>query len=51
MDVTDVHGTVANGFEPVMDAFQRNFAQDAGVGAALTVYQHGARTPRTRSCS
>ncbi|MBT2224717.1 serine hydrolase domain-containing protein [Nonomuraea sp. NEAU-A123] len=43
MDVTEVHGTVANGFEPVMAALQRNFAQDAEVGAGLTIYQHGAQ--------
>ncbi|MEU7863198.1 serine hydrolase domain-containing protein [Nonomuraea sp. NPDC049141] len=43
MDVTEVHGTVANGFEPVRAAFHRNFAQGAEVGAGLTVYHHGAR--------
>ncbi|WP_188192083.1 serine hydrolase domain-containing protein [Nonomuraea sp. SYSU D8015] len=36
-----VHGTVATGFEPVRDAFHRNFAQGAEVGAGLAVYQHG----------
>ncbi|MEV0390248.1 serine hydrolase domain-containing protein [Nonomuraea sp. NPDC050643] len=41
MDVTEVHGTVAHGFEPVSDAFRHNFAQGAEVGAGLTVYRHG----------
>ncbi|MFB6721423.1 serine hydrolase domain-containing protein [Kribbella sp. NPDC056345] len=41
MDAAEVQGTVAAGFEPVRDAFQRNFEQGAEVGAGLTIYQNG----------
>jgi CubicO group peptidase (beta-lactamase class C family) len=37
----DVNGTVAEGFEPVKDAFVRNFEQLGDRGAAVTVYRDG----------
>ncbi|MFR9795934.1 serine hydrolase domain-containing protein [Streptomyces sp. MS06] len=44
MDVgADVHGTVAEGFEPVRDAFLRNFAALGERGAAVAVYRDGRR--------
>ncbi|MFI8189814.1 serine hydrolase domain-containing protein [Streptomyces sp. NPDC085946] len=39
----DVHGTVAEGFEPVREAFARNFAALGERGAAVAVYRHGHR--------
>ncbi|PZT70552.1 esterase [Streptomyces sp. SW4] len=39
----DVHGTVAEGFEPVRDAFARNFAALGDRGAAVAVYRDGRR--------
>jgi CubicO group peptidase (beta-lactamase class C family) len=39
--VTDVHGFVAAGFEPVHDEFTRNFAERGEVGAACAVYHRG----------
>jgi CubicO group peptidase (beta-lactamase class C family) len=39
--MTTVDGVVAPGFEPVRDAFARNFETAGDVGAALTVYRHG----------
>ncbi|WP_425264025.1 serine hydrolase domain-containing protein, partial [Streptomyces silaceus] len=36
-----VHGTVAAGFEPVRDAFVRNFGERGERGAAVTVYRDG----------
>jgi CubicO group peptidase (beta-lactamase class C family) len=39
----DVHGTVAEGFEPVRDAFVRNFAALGERGAAVAVYRDGQR--------
>jgi CubicO group peptidase (beta-lactamase class C family) len=39
----DVHGTVAEGFEPVRDAFVRNFATLGERGAAVAVYRGGQR--------
>ncbi|MEE1929473.1 serine hydrolase domain-containing protein [Streptomyces sp. TRM 70351] len=39
--VTDVQGTVATGYEPVLHAFRRNFTERGDVGAALTVYRDG----------
>ncbi|NBE54418.1 serine hydrolase domain-containing protein, partial [Streptomyces boluensis] len=39
----DVQGTVASGFEPVKDAFARNFAEQGERGAAVTVYRHGQK--------
>ncbi|SED00575.1 CubicO group peptidase, beta-lactamase class C family [Streptomyces misionensis] len=40
-DGTDVHGTVAEGFEPVGDAFAANFARLGERGAAVAVYRDG----------
>jgi CubicO group peptidase (beta-lactamase class C family) len=37
----DVHGFVAAGFEPVRDAFARNFTEHGEVGAACCVYLRG----------
>ncbi|MFF4690406.1 serine hydrolase domain-containing protein [Streptomyces sp. NPDC001307] len=37
----DVNGTVAEGFEPVREAFAANFALLGERGAAVAVYQHG----------
>ncbi|OEJ39454.1 esterase [Streptomyces agglomeratus] len=37
----DAQGTVAAGFEPVKDAFVRNFGQRGERGAAVAVYRHG----------
>ncbi|GGT34481.1 serine hydrolase domain-containing protein [Streptomyces purpureus] len=39
----DVQGTVAAGFEPVRDAFLRNFAEGGERGAAVAVYRHGTK--------
>ncbi|CAM5665728.1 Class A beta-lactamase-related serine hydrolase OS=Streptomyces alboniger OX=132473 GN=CP975_14565 PE=4 SV=1 [Streptomyces alboniger] len=39
----DVHGTVAAGFEPVRDAFVRNFAERGERGAAVAVYRAGRK--------
>ncbi|MFG3154592.1 serine hydrolase domain-containing protein [Streptomyces sp. NPDC048219] len=39
----DVHGTVAGGFEPVRDAFARNFATLGDRGAAVAVYRDGRK--------
>ncbi|MEU0411227.1 serine hydrolase domain-containing protein [Streptomyces griseorubiginosus] len=39
----DVNGTVAEGFEPVRDAFARNFETLGDRGAALAVYRHGRK--------
>jgi CubicO group peptidase (beta-lactamase class C family) len=39
----DVHGTVAEGFEPVRDAFVRNFDTLGDRGAAVAVYRDGRR--------
>jgi CubicO group peptidase (beta-lactamase class C family) len=38
---TSIGGTVAAGYEPVAEAFARNFSQHGDVGAALCVYRHG----------
>ncbi|MGV9251794.1 serine hydrolase domain-containing protein [Streptomyces sp. NPDC003697] len=38
-----VHGTVAGGFEPVREAFARNFAVLGERGAAVAVYRDGHR--------
>lgn len=37
------HGTVAAGFEPVRDAFVRNFSERGERGAAVTVYRDGRK--------
>lgn len=39
----DVQGTVAAGFEPVRDAFVRNFERLGERGAAVTVYRDGRK--------
>ncbi|XHM67821.1 serine hydrolase domain-containing protein [Streptomyces nigra] len=39
----DVNGTVAEGFEPVKDAFARNFTGLGERGAAVAVYRDGRR--------
>ncbi|WP_329218121.1 beta-lactamase family protein [Streptomyces sp. NBC_01485] len=39
----DVHGTVADGFEPVREAFVRNFEALGDRGAAVAVYRDGHR--------
>ncbi|MFM9371675.1 serine hydrolase domain-containing protein [Streptomyces sp. Da 82-17] len=39
----DVQGSVASGFEPVEDAFARNFAERGERGAAVAVYRHGRK--------
>ncbi|MEW1550843.1 serine hydrolase domain-containing protein [Streptomyces tsukubensis] len=39
--MTDVRGTVADGFEPVREAFVRNFEQRGERGAAVAVYRDG----------
>ncbi|MFI6547081.1 serine hydrolase domain-containing protein [Streptomyces prunicolor] len=39
----DVNGVVAEGFEPVRDAFVQNFEARGDRGAAVTVYRHGHR--------
>ena len=39
----DVNGTVAEGFEPVRDAFARNFEALGDRGAAVAVYRDGQR--------
>ena len=36
-----LHGHVAPGFEPVREAFARNFAERGELGAACAVYRHG----------
>jgi hypothetical protein len=42
MSGTDVHGTVADGFGQVREAFAATVAeQDGQVGAQLTAYAHG----------
>ena len=38
-----VFGSVAPGFEPVREAFARNFAERGEVGAACAVYRHGEK--------
>ncbi|NGO68306.1 serine hydrolase domain-containing protein [Streptomyces boncukensis] len=38
-----VHGTVAEGYEPVRDAFVRNFRERGETGAAVTVHRHGRK--------
>ncbi|QCX77140.1 D-alanyl-D-alanine carboxypeptidase precursor [Streptomyces sp. YIM 121038] len=40
---TDVHGTVAPGYEPVADAFRRTFTALGERGAAVVVYRDGRR--------
>ncbi|NLU70011.1 serine hydrolase domain-containing protein [Streptomyces sp. HNM0574] len=40
-NVVDVQGTVADGYEPVRDAFIRNFEERGDTGASLTVHRDG----------
>jgi CubicO group peptidase (beta-lactamase class C family) len=39
--VTEIGGCVASGFEPVRDAFARNFDRDGEIGAAVCVHVDG----------
>ncbi|HUW02493.1 MAG TPA: serine hydrolase domain-containing protein [Acidimicrobiales bacterium] len=39
--MTEIHGTVADGFEPVRDAFEANFAEHGDVGAGFSLYVEG----------
>jgi len=41
-DSPDIHGTCADGFEPVRDAFERNFSDHGEVGAGVAVALDGA---------
>ncbi|WP_307847495.1 serine hydrolase domain-containing protein [Streptomyces sp. F63] len=41
--MVDVHGTVADGFEPVRDAFVRNFEERGERGAAVAVHRDGQK--------
>ena len=41
--MVDVQGTVTGGFEPVRDAFARNFEQRGERGAAVAVYRDGRK--------
>jgi CubicO group peptidase (beta-lactamase class C family) len=42
MSTPTIHGTVEPGFEPVVDAFAKNFTDRGDTGAACTVYLHGS---------
>ncbi|MGW3031225.1 serine hydrolase domain-containing protein [Streptomyces sp. NPDC001178] len=39
--MTTINGEVADGFEPVREAFGANFAQHGDIGAAVCVYRNG----------
>jgi CubicO group peptidase (beta-lactamase class C family) len=41
MQPVEIHGHVANGFEPVRAAFAKNFAERDDIGACVCVYRHG----------
>ncbi|SEN10135.1 serine hydrolase domain-containing protein [Actinacidiphila rubida] len=41
MGIGDVHGTVADGWEPVRDVFAQNFARRGDQGAAVAVHHDG----------
>lgn len=41
--MTQIHGEVAPGFEPVRDAFQANFDQGVEAGAATSIYKDGVK--------
>ncbi len=43
MDAQDIRGTVTPGWEPVRDAFLRNFTQRGERGAAVAVYRDGRK--------
>ena len=40
---TNVDGYVADGFEPVLEAFKRNFEEHGDLGAAFSLYHHGKK--------
>ena len=40
-DIPEIHGTCTTGFEPVRDAFQRNFEDHGEVGAAFALTLDG----------
>ena len=40
---SQIHGTVAPGFEPVRDAFAANFERNGEVGAAFSLYHQGKK--------
>ncbi len=42
INTPDISGTIANGFEPVRDAFSANFADGLEAGAGFCVYKDGA---------
>ena len=42
-DMVDVHGAVEDGFEPVREAFLRNFEARGERGAAVALYRDGRR--------
>lgn len=42
VQVPEIHGTVASGFEPVREAFERNFREHGEIGAACAVVVDGA---------
>lgn len=39
--MTNIAGEVADGFEPVREAFQQNFVRRADIGAAVSIYHRG----------
>ncbi len=41
MSSIEIHGTVADGFGAVADAFEKNFSDDGELGAAFSVYVDG----------
>lgn len=41
--MTEIHGEVASGFEPVREAFAANFSQHGDVGAAFSLYVRGEK--------
>lgn len=43
LDMSQVHGEVARGFERVKDAFAANFKENEDVGAACSVYHRGEK--------
>lgn len=40
-DIPEIHGTCATGFEPIRDAFERNFRDHGEVGAAFALVLDG----------
>jgi CubicO group peptidase (beta-lactamase class C family) len=41
--MTEIHGEVASGFEPVREAFATNFSRHGDVGAAFSLYVRGEK--------